>query len=82
MITTTCKEFIVQALQFNINDLRTYAGHDGNLVIRIGASDELVLKALRKQAEILNMQTVLRRGWLTDGGMLYCIVVNERYTLK
>ncbi len=82
VMTTTCKEFIAQALQFNINDMRTYAGHDGNLVIRIGASDELVLKALQKQAIILNMQTVLRRSWLAEGGTLYCIAVNEIYVLK
>lgn len=81
-MTSVCKTFIAQALQFNIYDVRTYVGHNGNLVIRIGASDDLVLKALQKQAEILKMQTMIRRGWLIEGGLLYCIAVNERYTLK
>lgn len=76
------KEIIAQALRFDIRDVRSYAGYKGDLLVQITASDLLVLKALQKQAELLQMQTVIHERTDILVHELYCIVPDDVYRLK
>lgn len=81
-MTAVRKEIISRALHFDIKDIRTYSGYKGDLLVQITSNDLMVLEALKKQAEILKMQAVIRVDHAMLVHQLYCITPDDVYRLK
>lgn len=76
------KDIIKFALGFEIKDIRTYAGYKGDLLVEITAMDPDVLITIKKWAENLGMETVLKENRMTMIHELFCITPDEDiYTL-
>lgn len=66
------KEFIRQALEFDIIDIRSYTGYRGDLLIEITTMKLDVAKTLKKIAESLGMEAVIQKDVLLMY-KIYCI---------
>ncbi len=71
------KDIIKFALGFEIKDIRTYAGYKGDLLVEIMATDPEVIQTIKKWAENLGMETVLKENQMTMIYELYCITPDE-----
>ena len=71
------KDIIKFALGLEIKDIRTYAGYKGDLLVEIMATDPEVLATIKKWAENLGMQTVLKENRMTMVHELFCITPDE-----
>ena len=71
------KDIIKFALGYEIKDIRTYAGYKGDLLVEIMATDPEVLDTIKKWAENLGMETVLKVNRMTMIYELFCITADE-----
>jgi hypothetical protein len=79
----TRKAMIRFALDYNIRDIRTYSGYKGDLLIEITTTDLALLPILKKHAQSLGMQTVIKEKLDIRIHEIYCIMPNEDlYELK
>jgi len=76
------KEIIRRALEFDIIDIRSYAGYKGDLLVEITTMDPGVSKSIENIAKILGMETVTKQDILSVF-QLFCITPSaEGYDLK
>ncbi len=76
------KEIIRQALEFDIIDIRTYAGYKGGLLVEITTMKPDVIQSLKKIAETLGLETVIQKDILNIY-KIFCISPSSNiYKLK
>jgi len=56
------KEMIRRALEFDIIDIRSYAGYKGDLLTEVTTMDENVIQSLKEISETLGFETVVKRN--------------------
>jgi len=77
------KAIIRFALDYEIRDIRTYAGYRGDLLVEITSAQLAVIGRIEREAKRLGMDTVVKER--PDVGIheLYCITPDEEvYGLK
>lgn len=76
------KEVIRQALKFNIMDIRTYTGYQGDLLVEITSMRSSAVLEIKKIAEELGLKTSVTKDSLSIH-KLYCISPSSNiYDLK
>jgi hypothetical protein len=77
------KRILLYALQFDINDVHTYSGYKGGLVVRITTGSAEVVNAIEKFAlSIPVLEVVVKNGPLMQFE-IFCITEDEDvYSLK
>ena len=76
------KELIRKALEFDIIDIRTYVGYQGDMLVEITSLDRGVIESLKKSAEELGFETVIKKD-VIDIQKLFCITpATDIYDLK
>jgi hypothetical protein len=76
------KELIRKALDFDIIDIRSYAGYKGDLLIQITTMDENVMQALKEVSENLGLEAVVKKN-LVGIYEIFCIApASDIYELK
>lgn len=78
------KTIIKMSLDYDIMDIRTYAGYKGDLIVQIIAEHKEVLQQMKSISKKLGIESVLKTNSLMMVYELFCIceTVNPAYTLK
>ncbi|GEM_PF-1293059 len=77
------KAIIRSSLEYDIRDIRTYAGYKGDLLVEITSSSLDVIDRLEAEAKKLGMETVVKERFDVGIHELYCITPDEDlYELK
>jgi hypothetical protein len=76
------KEIIRKALEFDIIDIRTYAGYKGDLLVEVTTMETDVVRSLKKTAETLGFEVIVQRD-LISVYKIFCITPSlNTYALK
>ena len=67
------KTIIKMSLEYDIIDIRTYAGYEGDLIVQIIAESKETLHQLKTTSKRLGMQSVLKKNHAMMTYELYCI---------
>lgn len=77
------KELVRFALDLPIRDVRTYSGYKGDLLVEFTTGYDDVLESIKKYAESLGMETVIKERPETCIHEIFCIMPDEDvYALK
>ncbi|MFT7880488.1 MAG: hypothetical protein ABXS91_08855 [Sulfurimonas sp.] len=76
------REMIRKALDFDIIDVRSYAGYRGDLLVEFTTMEKETVLSLKKAAEALGLEVTVRQDPLLVY-QVYCIAITEdAYGLK
>lgn len=78
------KQIIQYALDFDIDDINTYAGYKGDLIVKITSRDIHAIAAIRHFADELNLkEIVVKQNPHIEEYELFCVTPDkEVYHLK
>lgn len=78
------KQIIQYALDFDIDDINTYAGYKGDLIVKITTSDIHAVAAIRQFVDELNLKdVVVKQNPNIDEYEIFCVTPDkEVYHLK
>ena len=81
---TKRKKIIQQALEYEIEDINTYSGYKGDLIVKITTKDRPAMMAIRKFAlELDILEVVLKHYAGNDLYEVYCVTQDDKvYNLK
>lgn len=78
------KQIIRDALQYEIEDINTYSGYKGDLIVKVTTKEENVMKKIREYALSLGIQEVaVKRNPNLVVYEIYCVTKDENiYDIK
>lgn len=77
------KKIIQYALDYDINDIHTYSGYKGDLIVKITTKEKDVVLAIRRFALSLGIKEVVVKHNLALLYEIYCVTADESvYRLK